>query len=99
MASGPKKTPVVNPPESAPEYRVVKKSFIGGRMCGPGTDKPTIRYEGVPGRHLHPLNEPAKKAKAAAAKAAKAELPKHLAAVSGLVDSKDVDTSKDGDNA
>lgn len=53
----------------APEYRVLKLSCINGRLVGPGTKFPTVRYEGVPGQHLEPLNDAARKAKAEAEKA------------------------------
>lgn len=57
------------PAADAPEYRVTKLSCINGRLCGPGTKFPTVRYEGVPGKVLEPLNDAARKAKADAAKA------------------------------
>lgn len=64
---GSSKHPV--PAADAPEYRVTKLSCINGRLCGPGTKFPTVRFEGVPGSALEPLNDPARKAKADAAKA------------------------------
>ena len=66
-ARGSSKHPV--PGANAPEYRVTRLSFFNGRLCGPGTKFPTVRYEGVPGKALEPLNDAARKAKADAEKA------------------------------
>lgn len=48
------------PPQGdGPRYKVLVKSYIDGRMCGPGTEIDEIVYHGIPGRSLEPLNEEA----------------------------------------
>jgi len=64
----PMKTPRKVLGGDAPLYRVTAKSYINGVICGPGTDVDTIRYDGIPGKALEPLNDAAKAAKDAAAK-------------------------------
>lgn len=59
----PMKTPRKVLGAEAPLYRVTAKSYIDGVLCGPGTDNDTIRYNGIPGKHLVPMNEPAVAAK------------------------------------
>lgn len=52
---------------NAPLYRVTgRPHFINGRIVKPGE---TVRYEGVPGASLEPMDAAAKKAAAEAAKA------------------------------
>lgn len=50
-----------------PKYRVTQPSFIHGRMFKAGD---VINFDGVPGFNLDPVDDAAKKAKAAASKAA-----------------------------
>lgn len=64
----PMKTPRKVLGAEAPLYRVTAKSYINGLLCGPGTAHETVRYDGIPGKHLQPVNDAAKKAKAAAVK-------------------------------
>lgn len=64
----PMKTPRKVLGGDAPLYRVTAKSYINGVICGPGTGVENVRYEGIPGKALEPLNEAAKAAKDAVAK-------------------------------
>ena len=56
------------PKVDGPRYRVTAKSWIDGRMVGPGEHEQEITYLGVPGSALEPLNEAATAAVAAARK-------------------------------
>lgn len=55
-------------PEGAPLYRVTKAvHFINGRMVSPDDgENSLVRYAGVPGVNLEPVDEAAKKARAKA---------------------------------
>lgn len=57
-----------------PVYRVTEKSYIDGKIVGPGEKFETVQYDGVPGSKLLPLNAAAEKAKAAADEAKAARL-------------------------
>lgn len=61
-SNGPIRGRAPKPAADAPEYRVTKVSFIGGRLVGPGCVTDVVRYEGVPGKALEPLNDAARKA-------------------------------------
>lgn len=62
------------PKVEGPRYRVLEKSWIDGRMVGPGEQEQEITYLGVPGNALEPLNAAASAAVAAARKARAARI-------------------------
>lgn len=59
--------------EEKAKYRILRLSFIGNQLLHEGAE---VEYDGMPGSALEPLNEAAKKAKAATGKSAVVEVPK-----------------------